>query len=134
MWCLLGSPVQRRFTVQMGIVAGLCILFALIASLAFKLGHLAGPLAYPIAVLPALPILGALFSTGAYLNNETDEFQRNLLVQSLLGGIGVTLAATTVWGYLENFVHTPHLDPIWIYPIFWFSAALSYPVVRMRYR
>ncbi len=134
MWCMPSNPVQRRFVVEMWCVAGLCILFALIAAFGFRYGHLSGPLAYPVAILPALPIIWALVSTGTYLNNETDEFQRNLLVQSLLGGIGVTLAATTVWGYLEGFVHASHLDPIWVYPIFWFSTALSYPLVRMRYR
>ena len=134
MWCLSGNPVQRRFVVEMWSVAGLCILFALVTALSFRLGHLSGWLAYPVAVLPALPILWALVCTGTYLNKETDEFQRNLLVQSLLGGIGVTLAATTVWGYLEHFADIPPLDPILVYPIFWFATALSYPLVRMRYR
>ena len=134
MWCTPSSPAQRRFVVEMWCVAGLCIVFAVVAALSFRLGHVSGLLAYLVAILPALPIVWALVSTGNYLNKETDEFQRNLLVQSLLGGIGVTLAATTVSGYLEHFVHTPHLDSIWIYPMFWFSTALSYPLVRMRYR
>ncbi len=134
MWCIPGSPVQRRFTIQMWLAAGLCILFALVTALAFRFGHLSGLAAYPVAVLPALPIIGALVCTGTYLAEETDEFQRSMLVQSLLGGIGVTLAATTAWGYLEHFAHTAHFDAIWVYPIFWFSTALAYPVVRLRYR
>lgn len=134
MICGGASPVQRRFTIQMWVVAGLCILFALVAAVAFRRAHVSGLLAYPVAVLPALPIIAALVCTGTYLAEETDEFQRSLLVQALLGGIGVTLAATTAWGYLEHFVHTSHFDAIWVYPIFWFATALSYPVVRMRYR
>ena len=135
MWCLSSSPVQRRFTIQMWIAACLCIVFALMAKLAFRLGHPPTILAYPVAVLPALPIVGALVLTGTYLAEESDEFQRSLLIQSLLGGIGFTLAATTIWGNLENFVHTvPHFDAIWVYPMFWLATALSYPVVRMRYR
>ena len=135
MWCLGASPVQRRFTIQMWIVAGLCILFALVSAVAIRFGHPPAILAYPLAIFPALPIMGALVCTGAYLAEETDEFQRSLLVQSLLGGIGVTLSATTIWGNLEHFVHfAPHFDAIWVYPMFWFATALSYPVVRMRYR
>lgn len=135
MLCLTSSnPVQRRYLIQMWIAAGLCILFALVTALTFRLGHPSGVLAYPIAVLPAVPIVAALVSTGTYLAEETDEFQRSLLVQALLGGIGVTLAATTAWGYLEHFVHTPHFDAIYVYPIFWFSTALAYPVIRLRYR
>ncbi len=88
-----------------------------------------------LAVLPAVPILAALVCTVTYLAEEIDEFQRSLLIESILGGIGVALAATTVWGYLESFVRTtPHFGAIWVYPLFWFATALSYPVVRMRYR
>ena len=57
MWCMPSNPVQRRFVVEMWSVAGLCILFALIAALAFRFGHLSGVLVYPVAILPALPIL-----------------------------------------------------------------------------
>jgi hypothetical protein len=134
MLCSSANLAQRRFMVRMWVAAGLCMLFALAAALAFRLGHLSGILAYPMAILPALPIIGSLVLTGTYLAEETDEFQRNLLVQSLLGGIGVTLAATTVCGYLENFVHTSHLDPILVFPIFWFSTAASHAIVRLRYR
>jgi hypothetical protein len=134
MICFPSSPAQRRFTVRMWIEAGLCMLFALVAALAFRFGHLSGMLAYPVAILPTLPILGTLVLTGTYLAEETDEFQRNLLIQSLLGGIGVTLSATTVCGYLERFAHAWHFDPILVYPVFWLSTAASYAVVWLRYR
>jgi len=135
MWCLSTNPAQRRYTIQMWIAAGLCILLALISVRSFRLWHPGGMLAYPLAVLPALPIVFTLVCTGTYLAEETDEFQRSLLIQSLLGGIGITLAATTIWGYLEHFFHTtPHFDAIWVYPMFWIATALSYPVIRMRYR
>jgi hypothetical protein len=125
---------QRRFMIRMVVAAGFCLLFAAVAALAFHHGHLSGALAYPVAALPALPIIAALVGTGAYLTDETDEFQRNLLVQSLLGGIGATLASTTIWGYLEDFARAPHLDLTLVYPLFWLFVVLSYPVVRLRYR
>ncbi len=125
---------QRRFVVRMLVAAAFCVLFALMAALGFRFLHFTGISAYLVAVLPALPIIGALVGTGAYLNEEKDEFQRNLLVQSLLGGIGVTLAATTVWGYLEDFARAPHLNLIWVYPLFWLFVAASIPFVIRRYR
>ena len=135
MWCLAASPVQRRFTIQMWVVAGLCIVLAAVSALVFRLAHPPTIFAYPLAIIPAAPIIAALVFTGTYLAEETDEFQRSLFIQSLLGGVGVTLAATTIWGYLEHFVHTtPHFDAIWVYPMFWFATALSYPVIRLRYR
>jgi hypothetical protein len=78
--------------------------------------------------------MGMLVVTGLYLSEEKDEFQRELMVQSLLAGIGLTLASTTVWGYLEDFTHAPHLSLVWIFPMFWIFTGLSIPFVWMRYR
>jgi hypothetical protein len=114
--------------------SGLIVLLAIAAKPVFRFWHLHGVLAYAVAILPALPMLWVLFATGAYLAEETDEFQRTLQVQSLLGGIGGTLVVTTVSAYLEDFAHAPRLDMIWVYPIFWLFVAASYPVVKARYR
>jgi hypothetical protein len=133
MWCI-GNPAQGRYVARMMVAAGLCILFSALAALAFRFGHLTGPAAWAAATMAALPIVGALAGTGAYLNEEKDEFQRNLLIQALLFGIGATLATTTVWGYLEDFARAPHLRLIWIYPMFWIFAVASMPVIMRRYR
>ena len=129
-----GKPAQRRYVIRMWVAAGLCILFAVAAAFSFRFGHPHGIVAYSLAVLPALPIIGALIGTGVYLDEEKDEFQRNVLIQSLLGGMGATLSMTTVWGYLEDFAQVRHMDLVWVYPVFWFFAAIAYPVVKTRYR
>ena len=134
MYCSIKNPAERRYVIRMWVSAALCVLFSTVAALVFRLGHPHGVLAYLVAVLPALPIMGALVYTGVYLGVEKDEFQRNLLVQSLLGGTGGILAATTAWGYMEDFAHAPHADLIWVYPLFWAFAGISYGLVRLRYR
>jgi hypothetical protein len=134
MLCSIKSPAARRLAIRVFGTMVLNILFAVIAALGIRFGHLRGIPGYLIAVLPAIPIIGAIVAFGIFLDEEKDEFQRNLLVQALLGGTGGTLAATTVWGYLEAFMHAPHLQSIWIYPIFWLFVGLSIPVVLLRYR
>jgi hypothetical protein len=135
MWCT-SNPAQSRYVLRMFIAAMLCVLFSALAAVAFRLGHghLAGAPAYLIAIVAALPIVGALAWTGAYLNEEKDEFQRNLFIQSLLGGIGATLATVTIWGYLEDFAHAPHLRLVWVYPLFWILVVAAFPIVWLRYR
>lgn len=134
MICAIKNPALRRYVYRCWTSSGLVVVLAIAAKILFRIWHLYGWMAYGVAVLPAIPILWLLFATGAYLAEEKDEFKRVLLVQCLLGGIGGTLATTTVWGYLENFVRTPHLDPIWVYPIFWLFVGISIPVVKARYR
>lgn len=134
MICSVKNPAQRRFVIRCWVSAGLVVPSCVFAALVFRLGHPHGVLAYLVAGLPAVPIAWALAATGIYLGEEKDEFQRNLLVQSLLGGTGGVLAATTGWGYMEDFAHAPHLDLIWVYPLFWLVAGISYGVVWWRYR
>jgi hypothetical protein len=134
MFCSIKSPTERRYVIRMWIMAALCVLFSLVAALAFRLSHPHDVLAYLVAVLPALPIIGALVYTGVYLAEEKDEFQRNLLVQSLLGGTGGILAVITAWGYMVDFARAPQLDLVYVYPLFWVFAGISYGIVRARYR
>lgn len=134
MFCSIKSPAERRYVIRMWIMAALCVLLSAVAAVVFRHSHPHGVLSYLVAVLPALPIMGALVYTGVYLAEEKDEFQRNLLVQSLLGGTGGILAVTTAWGYMEDFAHAPHMDLVWVYPLFWLCAGISYVIVKARYR
>jgi hypothetical protein len=134
MFCTTNSPEQRRWVRSCWTSAALVAPLVLGACAAFRLYHLHGFAAYGVAVLPTLPILWVLVELGRFLAVEKDEFQRNLLVQCVLGGTGGTLATTTIWGYLEDFAHAPHLDLVYVYPIFWLFVLVSYPLVRLRYK
>ncbi len=133
MWCI-SNPAQSRYVWRMLVAALLCALFSALAAVGVRFGHLTGVAAYLLAILPALPIVGALVVTGAYLREEKDEFQRNLYIQALLGGIALTLSMTTIWGYLEDFARAPHLRLAWVYPLFWIFVLVSFPVVWLRYK
>ena len=45
---------------------------------------------------------------GRYLVEETDEYLRARQVEAVLWASGLTLAATTVWGFLEAAGAAPH--------------------------
>ena len=93
-----------------------------------------GWLRYPLAAAPGLPVVGVIWAMGALLATEPDEFERSMLVQSMLWGIGVTLSITTVWGFMENFAAAPHLDLYLVFPLFMIAFGLAQPLVRGRYR
>ena len=134
MICTASNAAQRHYLVRMVIASLMCIAFALIAKLGFRSGHASGAIAYAVAALPAFPIMGALVGTALYMAEEKDEFRRAVLIQSLLWGIGLTLSATTVWGFLEDFSLVAHISLVYIYPMFWLFTALATPFVRTRYQ
>jgi len=134
MFSSIKSSEQRRWVRSCWMSAALVVPLVFGAAVAFRLYHLHGVAAYVVAFLPTLPILWVLVELGRYLAVEKDEFQRTVLVQCVLGGTGGTLATTTIWGYLEDFARAPHLDLVYVYPIFWLFVLVSYPLVRLRYR
>jgi hypothetical protein len=93
-----------------------------------------GPLAWALALLPALPLLAIIAIMGVYLREEGDEFIRNILVESMLWGVGVTLAIMTVWGFLEIYAEAPKLPSFWALPIFCLGMGVAQPFIKRRYR
>jgi xanthosine utilization system XapX-like protein len=128
------SPAGRRYLKRFipTMIVYLISIFG--ASYGFKLFDLKGPVAWAVAVAPALPILAVIAIMGLYIKEETDEFQRRVLVESMLWGFGITLAVTTVSGFLEMYVHTPGLQSFWAFPIFCLAMGLSQLFVRRRFR
>jgi hypothetical protein len=89
---------------------------------------------YLVAVLPAIPLLAIIAFVAQYLREEKDEFVRTEVTIALLGGIGLTLAFATVWGFLETFAGIPRL-PLWsVFPIFAGVSGLLQPLVRWWFR
>ena len=134
MLCATSSPTQRRYTYRLFAVMAVYVAFTFLAVWAFKHIHPTGVLAYLLAVLPSLPIIASIVVAGLYLAEEKDEFQRTVLSQAMIWSIGTTLAFTTVWGFLENFVHVPHFDLYLVFPFFCFCVGIATPALKARYR
>ncbi|MFA5968638.1 MAG: hypothetical protein WC816_05275 [Sphingomonas sp.] len=105
-------------------VIALTLLYAafLIAAIyAFKHHLLGGPIAYLVAILPALAIIGIFVSIGAYLVEEQDEYLRALAVRQSLWASGFALSGATIWGFLESFDLVGHVDAYYV-AVLWFGG------------
>lgn len=89
---------------------------------------------YPLAVAPAIPIIGVIAVFGLYLGEITDEFRRAVIVQSMLWSLGVVLAFSTVWGFLELLAGAQHLELWWIFPIYCVGQSVAEHIIGRRYR
>jgi hypothetical protein len=88
---------------------------------------------YPLAALPALPILAVAWALGRFLVEETDEVVRAQMVHQLLWASAIALSAATLWGFLEELGGAPHLPAYWVFPVFCAAMLIVTPFVRRRF-
>lgn len=114
------NTAERRYNRRV-VVASIAYAALLIGEqYALRHGHLAASAKYALAVLPALPIIAIFLLVGRYLIEEQDEYLRMRMVRQILWTTGLTLAVTTLWGFLED-AGLPHL-PMFYVAVFWFAG------------
>lgn len=113
------SAAERRYLVRLAIAMTAYVVTLGIALHFVGKGHVTGPLAYALGVLPGLSVAGVFWAIGRLLVEEQDEYLRMLLVRQTLVATGFTLTIVTVWGFLENLDLVPHVDAFYV-AILWF--------------
>ena len=116
---MLRTAAWKRYNRRVILLSILYAAFLLAAVYGFKHKLVPSPLAYPVAILPALPIIGIFVAMGRYLVEEQDEYVRMLMVRQTLWASGFALSVATVWGFLENFDLVEHVDAYSV-AIVWF--------------
>lgn len=115
------NPAQRRYVRRVAIAMAFYLVFLATALRFVGRGDVTGPLAYLLAVLPGLAIVGVFWAVGRLLVEETDEYLRMLLVRQSLVASAFALSIATVWGFLENVDLAPHVDAFYI-AVLWFAG------------
>jgi hypothetical protein len=134
MLCRVNTKAAKRYTRRVAVTMSVYVIAIFLCTFALRHLHFGRPLTILLAVIPSLPIIAVIVIVGLYLKEETDEFQRALCVQTMLWGLGSTLAISSVWGLLELFVDIPHVPIFYTFPAFWFFYGVCKPFVRLRYR
>ena len=118
---MIRNPAAKRYNRRVILLAALYA--ALLIPAIYGFTHQLVPhwAAYPIAVLPALPIVGILAAIGRYMVEEQDEYLRMLLVRQTLWASGFALSIATAWGFLEAFDLVGHIDAYYI-SVLWFGG------------
>ena len=118
---MVRTPAWKRYNWRVILLSLLYCAFLLPAVYGFKHQLVPSSVAYLVAVLPALPIVGIFFAIGRYLVEEQDEYVRMLMVRQILWASGLTLSVATVWGFLDNFRLVGHADGYWLI-VLWFAG------------
>src|SRR3954469_17077877 len=91
-----------------------------------------GALAVALAILPALPLIGVIWSLGRLLVEEQDEYLRSLHVRQFMIATGFMLVVTCIWGFLETFDLVPHLPMYWAFIIWCAGLGIGTLVNELR--
>src|SRR6266550_5168983 len=118
---MVRTPAWKRYNWRVVWLSLLYAIFLMAAVYGFKHHMLNGGLAYAVAVLPALPIIGIFAAIGRYLVEEQDEYVRMLMVRQTLWASGFALSLATIWGFLESFDIAGHVDAYYI-AVAWFAG------------
>jgi uncharacterized membrane protein len=119
------SPAWKRYNWRIIWLSLLYAAFLLPAVYGFKHQLVPHSVAYLVAILPALPIIGFFGAIGRYLVEEQDEYFRMLMVRQTLWASAFTLSIATTWGFLDNFRLVDHVDGYWIVVVWYFGLALG---------
>jgi hypothetical protein len=122
---MIRTAAWRRYNWR---VIWLSLVYAIVliaAVYGFKHQLFIGPIAYLIAILPALPIIGIFGAMGRYLVEEQDEYVRMLMVRQTLWASGFALSVATIWGFLENFGLVEHVDAYSVAIVWFFGLGVG---------
>ncbi|KPL69202.1 hypothetical protein SZ64_14490 [Erythrobacter sp. SG61-1L] len=97
------SPAVRRYLRRLTMMMAAYVVLIFAAGYLFRHDPPQGPLAYALALAPALPIIGVIWSVMRLLAEETDEYMRMLFVRQSLFATGFCLTIMTGWEFLQNY-------------------------------
>lgn len=118
---MIMSPAGWRYNKRVIVLSLVYAAFLIGAVYAFKHHLVGGPVAWVVAILPALPIIGIFAAIGLYLVEEQDEYVRMLMVRQTLWASGFALSIATMWGFLESFELVSHVEVYWV-SVLWFGG------------
>jgi hypothetical protein len=115
------APYMRRYTFRI-LGFGMTYAASFIASvMLMKSNHApSGALAYLVATIPGLLVVGMIWSILRLLIECEDEYQRLLFTKTVLLATGIALSMATVWGFLETFDLAVHM-PGYVVAVIWFA-------------
>ena len=121
----LRTAAWKRYNWRIIWLSLLYCAFLLPAVYGFKHHLIPGAVAWIVAILPAIPIIGIFAAMGRYLVEEQDEYVRMLMVRQMLWAMGFTLSVATVWGFLDNFGLVGHVDGYWIVVVWYLGQGVG---------
>lgn len=102
------SPAIRRYLKRLASFMLFYFVFIFFAGYLFRHYPSHGIAAIGLAILPALPVIGVIWTVFRLLVEETDEYMRMMFIRQTLFATGFCLSVMTVWEFLQNYEVVSH--------------------------
>lgn len=113
---------MRRYLQRLALCMAVYVVLIFAAGYVFRHAQPTGALAWAVAILPALPILGVFWTIFRLLSEETDEYLRMMFVRQSLFATAFCLSIMTVWEFLQNYDVVPAGNGGFGAAFFWFMG------------
>jgi hypothetical protein len=134
MECLPKSKAEKVYARRMLVTMTVYLVLVAGTTWVVRHAHVKGWLLYMCAVVPVLAIFRLLQVVALYLKEETDEFVRQQMVNSILWGTAVVLGISAVSDFLRGYTGKGELPGFTIFIVFWMVFALAQGVQQLRNR
>lgn len=114
------SPATRRYVIRIAVLMAIYLVTLFVAVRTFRSGPVPDLIAWPLAIAPALPVIGVFWAVMRLLVEEPDEYWRMLLVRQCLVATGFCLTVVTIWEFLQDFELVPPGNGGFGAAFFWF--------------
>ncbi len=118
---------RRTYKVQLLLFMAAYIVLLAVAEVAGP--GLSAPTSYAVAVAPALPIAGVVWSMLRFIS-RSDEFVRALTAKRYVVASGFVYALATAWGFLELYADAPDFPLYLLFPVFCGTLGVATLLVR----
>ena len=125
MGCRIKSKAEKRYLKRLIWAMSAYLVVVLLTTLLVRHGHVTGWVLYVVAVLPCIPILRLIHVLALYVHEETDEFQRMLVVRSILCGGAAMLVVAAFSDFLRSYTKIGELPPFTMFMVFWVVFGLA---------
>jgi len=134
MFCADRTAAFKRY--QRRVQVAMAVYFVVILGAAWVVKHLAvvGWRLYFWSVLPAVPIMVVIVAMGRYLQEESDEYQRLMMMRSILVGTAALLGTIVVSDFVRAFAEVDPFPPFASFIVFAVAMAIAQAVQKLRDR
>jgi len=126
--CLPKSKAVQRYTRRIVVTMSAYMVLVFATTFAVRHEHLTGWPLYVCAVLPSIAIFRQLYVVAMYLREETDEYVRQQVVNSLLWSTACILGLTAFTDFLRCYTPYGTLPPFTVFVTFWIIFGIAQAV------